>query len=65
MHQMRQSQEREERLINCIMDNNNNNKTVAAVMEGIQGFQQSMAPLGGHPGHGYEQQESYTTYDHM
>lgn len=59
MHQMQQSREREERLKNYIMDNNS--KMVAAVMESIRSFQQSMEPPGGHPGQGYEEQDSYTT----
>lgn len=58
-HQMQQSREREERRINYIMDNNS--KMVAAVMESIRSFQQSMEPPGGHSGQGYEEQDSYTT----
>lgn len=57
MDQIRQCQEKEERLVNSIMDSNA--KMVSALMDGIRGLQDTMAPHRVHHGFGYNTTTNY------
>lgn len=61
LRQMEQSQHREERLLNNIMDSNA--RMVAAVMDGIRTLQQCMMPPARSMGYGYS--ENHPNYHNM